>query len=187
MRILHDKHASNLSRINARRVCCIHACNTLKHILQTCTQSHPRTHRRLLMAGVVGGVEAAVAAKKLMVLPVPLSSETREATLTLSMCRSVGKEWWGRCRKTKAVTPVQCGWTCVHLFDTVASYSGCTSSLSCCQKPRGTAFLWSLKFDIMAGYKPRPVAHPPWPPESPWVVVVWSASVKLPIENTCHS
>ncbi len=35
------------------------------------------------------------------------SSETWEATLTLSVCRSVGKGWWGGCRKTKAVTPVQ--------------------------------------------------------------------------------
>lgn len=33
----------------------------------------------------------------------------------------------------------------------------------------------------------QPVAHPPWLQESPWFVVVWSASVKLPIGNTCHS
>ncbi len=40
-------------------------------------------------------------------LPVPLSSETREAASTLSAWRNVGKEWKGQERR----------WTCVRLFE----------------------------------------------------------------------
>lgn len=35
--------------------------------------------------------------------------------------------------------------------------------------------------------KSQPVTHPPRPLERPRSVVVWSATIKLPIGNTCHS
>lgn len=43
---------------------------TLKHMSQTCTQSLTRMRQRLLMAGVVGRVDAIATAKELLALPV---------------------------------------------------------------------------------------------------------------------
>lgn len=62
--------------------------------------SHPLLCRELpwlmdVMLGRVERVEAVLLARKSLVFPVLLSSETLEGALTLSMCRSSGKESGG--------------------------------------------------------------------------------------------
>lgn len=59
-------------------VCCTHACHTLKHTLYAYALPHPNMHhtRRQFMTAIVGRVQAIVLAKKFLILPVLLSSET---------------------------------------------------------------------------------------------------------------
>ena len=98
--------------MHARLVCCRHACHTLKRLLQAHT--HGATTAYTPCTDAVDGWrswESWGCRHCQEVSPsVPLSSETRGAALTLSVCRSAGKAWsWGLLKNRSGVT-----W--VHLF-----------------------------------------------------------------------
>lgn len=70
----HDKTCFRL--LAHTRKCTAGMLYTLKHLLLDLHAIIKQMHQRLLMAGVVGRVDAIVNATKLLPLPVSLSSET---------------------------------------------------------------------------------------------------------------